>query len=499
MQGDLDKFKATKGEDNGIAPLDENGQVPSQYLPGYVDDVLEFRGIEENVTAQMSSLSMKSTDEGCSVVYNKAKEVFVLAYTTQSTEGEETVTYYNNWIDADLFGNGGLNGVIPHSGKIFMDVTSNKSYRWGGSKLVPIASDLALGHTSGTAFPGSEGADLQERMDEVESTANINRQLIENTTTELLCRNTINANDLLLLGEREVTLSVVLEKIFDLENSVRYMKPGIVLSFLSETGIQNKQWTNYGKKTETDWKTEANWTDFGSNGSAIGNTVNVNDICEDTEYTLSTAIKAVQDKEKESGLKYMKSGVVLTYKTADVTSNGSPKWEAYQFTRTVADINPADLKPWVEFGGGGNNAVPTSDTPEKDGKEAFSTGGAYASIPTNLHIDTETQGVVKLQLVNAEQEGVGDEVQFAVGGGGGESTGTIVSIQFEQSPLYAKAGGSVVMRAAVRSVTMQGNQELSNMIEKVLLKDRDTGQTLETFIFNRASSATGDTYDFEMT
>ena len=36
------------------------------------------------------------------------------------------------------------------------------------------------------------------------------------------------------------------------------------------------------------------------------------------------------------------------------------------------------------------------------------------------------------------------------------------------------------------------------MIEKVVLKDRDTGQTLETFMFNRASSASGDTYDFEM-
>ena len=191
-----------------------------------------------------------------------------------------------------------------------MDVTTNKTYRWSGTTLAVIGSDLALGHTSGTAFPGDEGADLQERMTEVESTADINRELIEENAAETLYRNTINANDLLSLGEREVTLSVVLEKIFDLDNKVRYMRPGIVLSFLSETGIQNKQWTNYGKKSEADWKSEANWTDFGSNGSAIGNTVNVNDICEDTEYTLSTAIKAVQDKEKESGLTYMKSGVV---------------------------------------------------------------------------------------------------------------------------------------------------------------------------------------------
>ena len=501
VQKDLTAFKNTKGTADGLAPLDEKGQVPSQYLPGYVDDVLEFGGIVSGITAQFLSVSKSSTDENCAVVYNKTTETFVLRY-TQPSESEfdlrPTITYYNNWLDGDLFGDGTVLGRKPHSGKIFMDVSTNKTYRWSGTTLAVIGSDLALGHSSGTAFPGDEGADLQERMSEAESTATISRQLIDENIAELLNRNTINANVLLSLGDREVSFSVVLEKIFDLKNKARYMKPGIVLSFLSETGIQNKQWTNYGKETETDWKNEANWTDFGSNGSAIGNTVNVNDICEDTEYTLSTAIKAVQDKEKESGLSYMKSGVVLTYKTADVTSNGSPKWEAYQFTRTVDDINPADLKPWVEFGGGGNNAVPTSDTPEKDGKEAFSTGGAYANIPTTLHIDTETQGVVKLQLQNAGQEAVGDEVQFAVGGGGGENTGTIVSIQFEQSPLYAKAGGSVVMKAAVRSVTTQGSQELSNMIEKVLLKDRDTGQTLETFMFNRASSASGDTYDFEM-
>ena len=501
VQSDLDTFKDTKGEAGGLAPLDKNGQLSSQYLPSYVDDALEFGGIVSDVTAQMSSVSKNSDDENCSVVYNKTTDTFLLKYSKPSESEFDlrpTITYYNNWLDGDLFGEATLKGRVPHSGKIFMDVSTNKTYRWAGTKLAVIGSDLALGHTSGTAFPGDEGAELQERTNEVKSTANVNRQLIEDNANEVLCRNVIDANRLLSRGSSALTFSVVLEKMSELEYFSRYKRPGIVVTFLSEQGVQNKQWTNYGKQTDEEWKTEANWTDFGSNGSAIGNTVNVNDICDDTEYTLSTAIKAVLDKEKESGLSYMKAGVVLTYKTADGTSNGSPKWEAYQFTRNVEDINPADLKPWVEFGGGGNNAVPTSDTPEKDGKEAFSTGGAYANIPNNLRIDTETQGVVKLQLENAEHEAVGDEVQFAVGGGGGESTGTIVSIQFEQSPLYAKAGGSVVMKAAVRSITTQGNNELSNMIEKVVLKDRDTGQTLETFMFNRASSASGDTYDFEM-
>lgn len=38
----LDEFIATKGQAGGFAPLDESGLVSSQYLPSYVDDVLEY-------------------------------------------------------------------------------------------------------------------------------------------------------------------------------------------------------------------------------------------------------------------------------------------------------------------------------------------------------------------------------------------------------------------------------------------------------------------------
>ena len=135
-------------------------------------------------------------------MYNKTTETFVLRY-TQPSESEfdlrPTITYYNNWLDGDLFGDGTVLGRKPHSGKIFMDVSTNKTYRWSGTTLAVIGSDLALGHSSGTAFPGDEGADLQERMSEAESTATISRQLIDENSAELLNRNTINANVLLSL------------------------------------------------------------------------------------------------------------------------------------------------------------------------------------------------------------------------------------------------------------------------------------------------------------
>lgn len=85
------------GETNGIATLDSSGKVPSTQLPSYVDDVLEYS----------SSTAFPS---------------------------------------------------IGESGKIYVDINSNKSYRWSGSVYVEISKSLSLGTTSSTAYRGDLGA-----------------------------------------------------------------------------------------------------------------------------------------------------------------------------------------------------------------------------------------------------------------------------------------------------------------------------------------------------
>lgn len=88
--------KSTKGTANGVAELDANGKVPSSQLPSYVDDVLEY----------------------------SAKSSF-------PATGE--------------------------SGKIYVDTTTNKTYRWSGSAYVEISESLALGETDSTAYRGDRG------------------------------------------------------------------------------------------------------------------------------------------------------------------------------------------------------------------------------------------------------------------------------------------------------------------------------------------------------
>jgi len=85
-----------KGANSGVAELDANGKVPSSQLPSYVDDVLEY----------------------------SAKSSF-------PATGE--------------------------AGKIYVDTSTNLTYRWSGSAYVEISPSLALGTTSSTAFRGDYG------------------------------------------------------------------------------------------------------------------------------------------------------------------------------------------------------------------------------------------------------------------------------------------------------------------------------------------------------
>ena len=94
LAGKLDT--TLKGANSGLAELDANGKVPTSQLPSFVDDVVE----SDN-------------------------------YDSLPVEGE--------------------------TGKIYVTLDTNKTYRWSGSAYVEISESLALGTTSSTAFRGDYG------------------------------------------------------------------------------------------------------------------------------------------------------------------------------------------------------------------------------------------------------------------------------------------------------------------------------------------------------
>lgn len=102
LEGDISI--AEKGANGGVATLGGDGKIPSSQLPSYVDDVLEF-------------------------------------------------------IDRSAF------PTVGESGKIYIDLATNKTYRWGGTTYISIASDLALGETSSTAYAGDKGKATTDNLE----------------------------------------------------------------------------------------------------------------------------------------------------------------------------------------------------------------------------------------------------------------------------------------------------------------------------------------------
>ena len=108
VTNDAQVKRSEMGVANGVATLDSDGKVPSNQLPSYVDDVIEVENYE----------ALPGTGE---------------------------------------------------TGKIYVDISTNKTYRWSGSIYVNIGSSLSLGETSSTAYAGDKGKAVTDEVNKIKN------------------------------------------------------------------------------------------------------------------------------------------------------------------------------------------------------------------------------------------------------------------------------------------------------------------------------------------
>lgn len=97
-----------KGRAGGVVPLDNDGLISSMYLPSYVDDVLEYS-----------------------------------TFSALPATGE--------------------------SGKIYVTLDTNLTYRWSGTSYVEISKSLALGETADTAYAGNKGKENRDSINRLKN------------------------------------------------------------------------------------------------------------------------------------------------------------------------------------------------------------------------------------------------------------------------------------------------------------------------------------------
>ena len=127
VTNDAQVKRSELGVANGVATLDSTGKVPSGQLPSYVDDVIEgylYNGVFYKDTS----------------------------YTTS---------------------------IVGESGKIYIDLPTNKTYRWTGSVYGVISETIALGETSSTAYRGDRGKIAYDHSQSAHAPSNAQANVIE--------------------------------------------------------------------------------------------------------------------------------------------------------------------------------------------------------------------------------------------------------------------------------------------------------------------------------
>lgn len=113
LTNDAQVKRSEMGKAGGVATLDSSGQVPSSQLPSFVDDVLEYA----------SKTAFPATGE---------------------------------------------------TGKIYVALDTNLTWRWSGSGYVEISKSLALGETASTAYAGDKGKALAADLASTQTTVAAN-------------------------------------------------------------------------------------------------------------------------------------------------------------------------------------------------------------------------------------------------------------------------------------------------------------------------------------
>lgn len=129
-----------KGQPNGYTPLDSNGKVSSDYLPSYVDDVIDVwatyteTGNWDLVDVHLYEIINSIDEQGHEVI----------------SRGPEILT--------------------GEKGKIYVEAqpkaanSSHYQFRWTGTQFVVIGAHLVIGESAGTAFDGARGKAVEDGL-----------------------------------------------------------------------------------------------------------------------------------------------------------------------------------------------------------------------------------------------------------------------------------------------------------------------------------------------
>ena len=142
---DTYQLREEKGEPNGYVPLNAGGLIDAQFLPSFVDDVIEVWAEYQIESPSGAVIDIHLYELETQVVPTTGQEVFVKG--AEILEGEPGKIY----IEAN-----------PSAERRFA-----AQFRWSGHQFTAIGfTNITIGEVEGTAYDGGKGKQLRDDFDD---------------------------------------------------------------------------------------------------------------------------------------------------------------------------------------------------------------------------------------------------------------------------------------------------------------------------------------------
>lgn len=487
------------GKAGGLATLGADGRVPERMLPADVYDVVEFDGFLPPLAPPVFELAGAVSGD---VLFCSATGTFVCR-----SNGK----FYSVWSGADRYGEGTANGVVPVSGRIYIDAVASMSYRWNGEALECLT--VPIGETERTAYSGAKGKELRDDLDALSRSFDTYRQGAAKF---------LNLNDLF---DNDNPYSSLADAIKLVPEELRRTGTIVTVWLEEEDGEGNpvNRWRDYRwARTEYDqdnnWEDVTQWEEMGSHGNGSG-FYNVTELQPLTTgyYTKATAVEALANADIDDS---QKRGMIITFEAAP------GKWEDYRFIGTSLATFLSE-GAWELYGNAGavkqitlngdavspddqgnininidqtvvdESLIPGSTNPVQNGAVAAKVAELEAGTLFGSEVIENDNGTVTVQL-RSKSAPITEFTLPAGGGGGGESATTKIVLGASVDKPTVKYGDTVKLTFAYDHQNYGGDEAGTSTGQKATIEIQVKRGAVQTFYETRQEVSKG-SYEIDLT
>ena len=161
---DLNKVGLVYNAGEGIT-IDENNRINADVTP---EDIQQ---LSTQIAGKANTTHTHSAADTTSGVFDLERIPTIPASKLSGTIPNDMLPSYVD--DVLEYASKSVFPATGEDGKIYVDESTNKTYRWGGSSYVEISASLALGETENTAYRGDRGKQAYDHISNTDNPHNV--------------------------------------------------------------------------------------------------------------------------------------------------------------------------------------------------------------------------------------------------------------------------------------------------------------------------------------